>query len=318
MVKLVTYRTGWRVYADNRKYPVKGRAKSDFQILVEHDKSIARQRARLDSSCKQLSLYDPVSPVVPSLSKQPKPSSVNRARLRLFEIACCNNWEYFATFTVAGDDDSAIKDVLGFFNDFNRNHKCSIKYLGVFERGDKHGRLHFHVLLMDVPSYFLCRYDSSEYAGLPYRLKKYYSRSSVSNRLYYCPSWTSRSGAHGFCSIIKINSSPALCSYLTKYMSPVAKFGRYFMYRSRNLNLPTEQYIDLPFPVEYLELLCHHYKHKDIQFKNFNLKYSVFYGDGSVDWEYKVHNCYYSVVNDIFLFSRRFLSYLPVDIHWPL
>lgn len=274
MIKITDYKLGWRVYADGRKTPCSNTAVADEVLLSQHYRSIARRRCELeqDNSPVQLSLYDQPEPIKPQ-NKSVSLSSVFRARRRLYQIACCNDWQYFATFTYRGDNENAAKSILGFFNDFQRNHHCKISYLGVFERGEQTNRLHFHCLLR-CPSSFIRCFLSSEYARLPFSLKKYYSSDVDKNRLFTCQAWFDRPFG-GYNSIIKIDGSPKVYRYITKYLDVSTKICRYFIYRSRNLSLPDEYYVDF-IDWSLLESIA---KFKSI-YGNGDYCYSIYSGDG--------------------------------------
>ena len=106
-------------------------------------------------------------------------SSINRAKAIIRELAKCNKWDYYVTFTFDGqkynrsDLVSLLKKLLTWIRNFNRLNKTKIKYLLVPEQ-DKDGNWHMHGLLMGLPvdhlrevDYFRHRiiYDWDKYAS---------------------------------------------------------------------------------------------------------------------------------------------------------
>lgn len=128
--------------------------------------------------------------------------SLSRSKARVFELAICNEFRFFCTFTQDPEKRDRF-DLGGFRKDFaqfvrNLNRKREperkIKYLIVPEK-HKDGAWHFHGLLM----------------GLDYEdLKK--------NEFGYFD-WEEYSRKFGFFSVSCIKSHESCSSYITKYIS---------------------------------------------------------------------------------------------------
>jgi len=79
-----------------------------------------------------------------------------RSRTNIFELAMCNEWEYFATFTIDKTKydrynlANYYKDFAKFINNMNTTKKCNIKYLLIPEM-HQDGAWHLHGLFMGIP-----------------------------------------------------------------------------------------------------------------------------------------------------------------------
>lgn len=76
--------------------------------------------------------------------------NVRRAKTMFLDIGQSNSWDYMGTFTSACVDPSSdIRAIPKWINNWNTNHHAKIRYLMIFELGEKGSRLHAHVLLKD-------------------------------------------------------------------------------------------------------------------------------------------------------------------------
>lgn len=172
--------------------------------------------------------------------------NILRAKTTFLDIGQCNNWDYMGTFTSGSENPE--KDIRGFLhwiNDLNYNHGWRIRYLAIFELGDKGRRIHAHVLLKDVPKEFIREYSSAEYAKLPKDLKRLYSeyKTETGTRLAMCPWWR-----FGWSTLIPVDGSPKVVSYMSKYMTKqniefTTKFGKQSFFASKGLIRPLKQKI---------------------------------------------------------------------------
>lgn len=82
--------------------------------------------------------------------------SLSRTKSRIFELALCNNFEFFVTFTFSGCsfDRSCLKDCYGAFANFirvlNRKNNFNVRYLLIPEK-HKSGDWHLHGLIKGLP-----------------------------------------------------------------------------------------------------------------------------------------------------------------------
>lgn len=173
-------------------------------------------------------------------------SNIYRARSRLLDLGQSNPWQYMATFTSALEDPSVdIRRLSKWLANWNTRHDESIRYLMVFEIGEKGRRLHAHALLNDVPPSFAVPYTSQEYRSLPRDVKRLYSqyRTESGTRLCHCPDWK-----YGWSTLVPCDDSPKVVSYMTKYMTKgnisfTTRFGGHSFFASKGLNAPKKKKI---------------------------------------------------------------------------
>lgn len=153
------------------------------------------------------------------IENEKRTSNISRAKTEFLDLGQSNKWPWMGTFTSGTEGLNYAADIRGipsWFNDYNHNHGCKIKYLMVFELGEKGRRLHAHVLLADVPESFLRPYTAQEYKSLPADVKRLYSRfkTETGTKLCKCPAWK-----YGWSTLIPTDGSPKVVSYMTKYMT---------------------------------------------------------------------------------------------------
>lgn len=180
--------------------------------------------------------------------KEKRGSNVSRARTEFLDLGQSNKWDWMGTFTSGTEGLNYAADIRGiqeFIHNYNHNHKCKIKYLMVFELGEKGKRLHAHVLLKDVPESFLRPYTPQEYKKLPADVKRLYSqyRTETGTRLCKCPAWKC-----GWSTLIPTDGSPKVVSYMTKYMTKgniefTTAFGGHAYFSSHGLKRPKKKKI---------------------------------------------------------------------------
>lgn len=100
-------------------------------------------------------------------------NSVARSRTRIRELALCNDWEYFATFTLSPERNDRF-DLAGFIKNlgvwignYNKKFHTHLKYLIIPEKHPTSGAWHAHGLLHGVSSDSLCTNEHG-YLDLPY------------------------------------------------------------------------------------------------------------------------------------------------------
>lgn len=167
-----------------------------------------------------------------------------RARTKIFEIAMCNNWEYFCTFTISPEKYDRY-NLSGFYKDFaqyirnqNRCHNADIKYLLIPEM-HKDGAWHLHGLMSGLPEIVLRKFTLGE------KLPRYIRDQLLLGRSIY--EWCGYSHRFGFCDIEKIRNLEACCKYVVKYITKdigrsVREFHAKLYYCSKGLNRPTVVY----------------------------------------------------------------------------
>lgn len=150
--------------------------------------------------------------------------SLSRTRSKIFELALCNNFSFFATFTFAeskGFNRKNLKECYKAFADcirvFNRSDDYDIRYLLIPERHHD-GSWHLHGLISGLPSYDLYLFTSADWnlskgKKLPYRIIK----SVKSGQKVY--SWNSVSLRFGWNTLMPVRSAMGVSKYITKYIT---------------------------------------------------------------------------------------------------
>lgn len=148
--------------------------------------------------------------------------SVSRAKARIFELAMCNEFEFFCTFTLDEkkhdrfDLKSFRKDFAQFIRNINRNrdddHK--ILYLNIPEE-HKNGAWHFHGLIKglstELPFEDLKAFTLKD--KIPYRLRN----TIKSGKTVY--NWEKYAKKFGYFTCTRIESREACARYCTKYIT---------------------------------------------------------------------------------------------------
>lgn len=124
---------------------------------------------------------------------------IARARTRVFEIAICNDFDYFITLTINDekldryDLKGYIKKLGQFIRDYRKKHGADIQYLLIPEKHEN-GAWHMHGLIKGIPADQL---KKNEYGYLD---------------------WEDYKKRFGYCSIDKIKNQEAVSKYITKYI----------------------------------------------------------------------------------------------------
>lgn len=168
------------------------------------------------------------------------PQALSRARRVCLELALCNDWKWFATFTIAKNNFDR-KNLDGFYERFSEWLKYQkkktgkkIPYLLVPEQhGD--GSWHMHGFFNSDIDGFLKPFKELWEAGadIPYKLVK---------KGYY--NWEEYQKKFGFCSFGEIRNHDATAFYATKYISKsfqgdARRVGLKLYYCSQGLNRAT-------------------------------------------------------------------------------
>lgn len=124
---------------------------------------------------------------------------IARARTRVFELAICNDFDYFITLTVNDekldryDLKGYIKKLGQFIRNYRRDYEADIQYLLIPEK-HKDGAWHMHGLIKGIPVEHL---QKNEHGYLD---------------------WEDYKKRFGYCSIDKIKNQEAVSKYITKYI----------------------------------------------------------------------------------------------------
>ena len=164
------------------------------------------------------------APAKPKFEKQERPegerfsNSVSRSKARIFELAMCNEFTHFCTFTQ--DEKKRDRfDLKEFRKDFaqlvrNLNRERAegekIKYLLIPEQ-HKDGAWHMHGLLKGLKDTDLRQFELDE--KLPYRIREQIKKGA---KIY---DWRRYRRAFGYFTCTEIKSGSACAKYITKYIS---------------------------------------------------------------------------------------------------
>lgn len=168
-------------------------------------------------------------------------NNISRARAAIFELALCNPWDYFLTFTLAPDkyDRTDLKkfskDLSRFIRNYRARHGANVKYLLIPEQ-HKDGAWHMHGFLMGLPESHLRLFQLEEH--IPY-----YIRRKLENGQPVFE-WEPYHKKFGFCDIEPIRNIEATSKYVTKYVtkafnSNIIEAGGHLYYASQKLNRAT-------------------------------------------------------------------------------
>ncbi len=166
-------------------------------------------------------------------------SSISRSKARIFELAMCNEFTHFCTFTQDQEKRDRF-DLTEFRKDFSmlvrnlnrsRAEDKKIKYLLIPEQ-HQNGAWHMHGLLMGLNDEDLRPFSLSE--KLPERIRKKLAKGV---KIY---DWTRYRKAFGYFTCTEIESQVACSKYITKYISKdfqksVREQGEHLFFASQGL-----------------------------------------------------------------------------------
>ena len=164
-------------------------------------------------------------------------NSISRSKARVFELAMCNEFKYFCTFTQDEkkrdrfDLKEFRKDFAQFVRNLNRGREEKIKYLLIPEQ-HKNGAWHMHGFLMGLNSDDLRLFTLNE--KLPERIRKPIAKGVA---IY---DWTAYRRKFGYFTCTEIDNHTACAKYITKYISKdfqksVRESGEHLFFASQGL-----------------------------------------------------------------------------------
>lgn len=171
--------------------------------------------------------------------KQRFACNLSRARSTIYELALCNDWEWFLTFTLdpkkydRSDLKAFQKDLSRFFRKYREKHKVNVKYLMVPEQHQDGINWHMHGFLMGLSKEHLRQFTLEE--QLPYYIRYKLQK----NEPVY--DWNAYKKKFGFCNIEPIRDLEASAKYVTKYIiksmnSGIIQSNGHLYYASQGLN----------------------------------------------------------------------------------
>lgn len=142
--------------------------------------------------------------------------NLSRARSTIYELAYCNEWDYFCTFTLNKEKYDRYNlakfrsDFTQTIRDLRKKYGVEIAYLLIPER-HKDGAWHMHGFIKGLPDQELRDFTLQEKLP-PYIRKKLENGFSVLE-------WTTYRRKFGFCDLELIQDREACSAYVTKYIT---------------------------------------------------------------------------------------------------
>lgn len=151
-----------------------------------------------------------------TVNSEKESCNLARTRSNIFELASCNEWDLFCTFTLDPEKYDRFK-LDAFREDFTRmirrlrgKYECDIAYLLIPER-HKNGAWHMHGFINGLPAAELRKFELSE------NLPKYIRGKLEAGQDVF--EWTSYRKKFGFCDLEMIRDKDRASSYVTKYIT---------------------------------------------------------------------------------------------------
>lgn len=165
-------------------------------------------------------------------------NSLSRTRSKIYEYACCNDWDYFITVTINKDkfDRYDLEEYRKSFikwiqNQYSRKGQ-KVQWLFIPEK-HKDGSWHMHGLISGLVDSDLQEFTKDMH--IPYRIL---NRIKQGVKVY---NWIAYADKFGYCTLEPIQNIDAVCKYITKYIckdlaESVQEVGKHLYYCSRGLN----------------------------------------------------------------------------------
>lgn len=138
-------------------------------------------------------------------------NNISRAQMTVFELAVCNEWDWFITLTISpqkfdrSDLRGYYKEFRKFLDYYNKKYKTKVKFLFVPEK-HKDGMWHMHGLIRGILHEHLRQFQPGD--NVPQYL--------IDNGYY---NWGLYANKFGWCSLDKIKDKLKCSRYITKYIT---------------------------------------------------------------------------------------------------
>lgn len=163
--------------------------------------------------------------------------NMRRTKERIFALAMCNPWEWFATLTLSpekydrNDLEKFRKDLSQMIRDYRKKTGNKVKYLLIPER-HKDGCWHMHGFFSGLPESELYAFSITD--KLPFRIL---ARISSGTPVY---TWRAYADRFGYTSIERIKDPEAVSRYIMKYvtkesMTTITELNAHAYYSSKGL-----------------------------------------------------------------------------------
>lgn len=163
-------------------------------------------------------------------------NSISRSKEAVYELAKCNDWKYFCTFTINKEKfdrynlEAFMKSFRKWINNYTRKTGGKkLDYVLIPELG-KNGAWHCHGI-MNIPRKYLSRFEKGKHPAFLVN-SKYLNLAAYEKKF-------------GYCSFGKIRSKEKVARYITKYITKSSatqkrKLNSRLYYCSQGLKRPTE------------------------------------------------------------------------------
>ena len=150
------------------------------------------------------------------------PSSLSRSRSLVYEIAVCNDFEWFGTFTLNSNYKRENLDVfrktfVEWLKNYNTKYNLEIKYLLVPELHKDGKSWHLHGTLMGLPMEHLRQFQITD--KLPTAMLRQIAHGVD---LYNWPAYAEK---FGYVSLSRIRNHEATARYISKYLTKSFRRG---------------------------------------------------------------------------------------------
>lgn len=170
-------------------------------------------------------------------------NNISRARTHIYELACCNEWDYFITLTLDStkydrtDLEKYHKSFTIFLRDYGKKYGIKIKILLVPELHSDGKSWHLHGLINGLPESHLHRFKIGDTMG-----KNIAEKVKKGDTVY---KWEAYENRYGWCVFEPIKNHEAICKYITKYINKdlersVTELNAHLYYHSRGLKKSKE------------------------------------------------------------------------------
>lgn len=167
-------------------------------------------------------------------------NNIARARARIFELARCNEWEYFCTLTLSSEfDRSDLRSWREKFSQWLRDYRkkgYDVKYLLVPEQ-HQNGAWHMHGFFSGIGE--VAPFAAQDIGNSSTKADVAAYKAAELNSEGYL-NWKDYSRRWGYCSLAPIKSAEAVSRYITKYVTKSMAMdnlisGAHLFYASRGL-----------------------------------------------------------------------------------
>ena len=166
-------------------------------------------------------------------------NNISRARNRIFELAFCNEWQFFFTGTLnpklydRTDLEKFHKDLTKWLSNQSTKFGTKIKYLLIPELHCDGKSWHIHGFMSGIPSSELKQFQIGDTMSAAL-VEKVSKGDTVYN-------WLSYQNKFGFCDLEPIKNAEAVSKYITKYINKnlatsITELNAHLFYHSRGLN----------------------------------------------------------------------------------